>query len=151
MEIVQNIALISINATLVVQLISFLLFVAVFSRIMIRPMRQVMNERESYTQQMSEEVASAGQAYAQITQQIKTQEADARKAAFEMREEIESAGKHSADAVIDQTRKEIGALKEEARQEATAKIADARRQIQSEAEILADQMILSLLARRSAP
>lgn len=151
MEIVQNIALISINATLVVQLISFLLFVAVFNRVMVRPMRQVMNERESFTQQMTEEVASAGQAYVQIAQQIKTQEADARKVASQMREEIESEGKQSADTVFDQTRKEINQIKEDARQETEAKIADARRKIQSEAEILADQMIFSLLDRRSAP
>lgn len=151
MEIVQNIALISINATLVVQLISFLLFVAVFNRVMIRPMRQVMNERESFTQQMGEAVASAGQAYAQIARQIETQEADARKVAFRIREEIESEGKQSADVVLDQTRKEIDQIKDEARQETAAKIADARRKIQSEAEMLADQMIFSLLDRRSAP
>lgn len=150
MEIVQNIALISINATLVVQLISFLLFVALFNRVMVRPLRQVMTERESYTQRMSEEVVSASQAYVQIAQQIKAQEADARKAAFEMRDEIETAGKQSADELLDRTRKEISGLKEKARQEADAKITNARRLIQSEAETLADQMIVTLLERGSA-
>lgn len=149
MEIVQNIALISINATLVVQLISFLLFVALFNRVMVRPLRQVMTERESYTQRMSDEVVLAGQAYTEIARQITIQEADARKVAFEIRDEIESAGKQSAHTVLDQTRKEISVLKETARQEADAKISDARRQIQSEAETLADQMIVSLLEKGS--
>jgi F-type H+-transporting ATPase subunit b len=123
MEIVQNIALISINATMVVQLISFLLFVMLFNRVMIHPLRKVMTERESYQERMSEEVASVSQDYVRIGQKIKDQESDARKVAFELRDEIETAGKQSADVVLDKTRQEVNALKEKARQEADAKIA----------------------------
>ena len=39
MQIISNIALISINETLVVQLISFLIFLFIINRIMFRPLR----------------------------------------------------------------------------------------------------------------
>jgi len=45
MQIVSNVALISINETMVVQLISFLIFLFVINRVMFRPLRESMHER----------------------------------------------------------------------------------------------------------
>jgi F-type H+-transporting ATPase subunit b len=150
MEVVKNIALISINATMAVQLISFLIFAYLFNRIMIRPLRQTMTERQQYTDRLSDDIAEANTAYADISQQITVQEKDARNTASKMRDEIEAEGRQSAETVIEQTRKEIQALKETAWREADAKITEARRQIESESESLSDQMANYLLERRSA-
>ena len=45
MQIITNIALISINETLIVQLLSFLIFLFIINRVMIRPLRGVMSDR----------------------------------------------------------------------------------------------------------
>jgi F-type H+-transporting ATPase subunit b len=150
MEVVKNIALISINATLAVQLISFLVFAYLFNRIMVRPLRQVMTERQQHTDRMDEEIVAANDAYADISHQISAQEKVARKTAIKMRDDIETEGRQSADTVIEQTRKEIDALKATAWQEADAKIKEARRQIEAESDALSDQMANCLLERRSA-
>jgi F-type H+-transporting ATPase subunit b len=150
MEIVKNIALISINATLAVQLISFLVFAYLFNRIMVRPLRQVMTKRQQYTDRMDDDIVAANDAYADISHQISAQERDARKTALKMRDDIEAEGRQSADAAIEQTRKEIDALKAVAWQEADAKIKEARRQIEAESDTLSDQMANCLLERRSA-
>lgn len=150
MEVVKNVALISINATAVVQLVSFLIFMVLFNRVMVRPLRRVMTKRERFTEQMKEDIIAANAAYADIAQQIGVQEKDARKTASNMRDEIESEGRQSAGNVIEETRKEIDALKVAAWQEADTKIADARRQIEAESETLSDQMVNYLLERRSA-
>jgi F-type H+-transporting ATPase subunit b len=150
MEIVKNIALISINATLAVQLISFLVFAYLFNRIMVRPLRQVMTKRQQYTDRMDDDIVAANDAYADISHQISAQERDARKTAMKMRDDIEAEGRQSADAAIEQTRKEIDALKAVAWQEADAKIKEARRQIEAESDTLSDQMANCLLERRSA-
>ena len=47
MQIISNIALISINETLIVQLISFLIFLFVINRIMFRPLRKTVGPRPS--------------------------------------------------------------------------------------------------------
>jgi F-type H+-transporting ATPase subunit b len=150
MEIVKNIALISINATLAVQLISFLVFAYLFNRIMVRPLRQVMTKRQQYTDRMDDDIVAANDAYADISHQISAQERDARKTAMKMRDDIEAEGRQSADAAIEQTRKEIDALKAVAWQEAAAKIKEARQQIEAESDTLSDQMANCLLERRSA-
>lgn len=150
MEVVKNIALISINATMAVQLISFLAFAYLFNRIMVRPLRQVMTERQQYSDRMNDDIVMANDAYIDISHQISAQERDARKTAMKMRDDIEAEGQQSANTVIEQTRKEIDALKAAAWQEADAKIKEARRQIEAESDILSDQMANCLLERRSA-
>ena len=52
MQIVSNVALISINETFLVQLISFLIFLFIINRVMIRPLRGVMREREEYVEKL---------------------------------------------------------------------------------------------------
>jgi len=52
MEIISNIALISINETVVVQMLSFLVFMFILNRIMIRPLRSSANDREIYIEKL---------------------------------------------------------------------------------------------------
>jgi F-type H+-transporting ATPase subunit b len=147
MEIVENVALISINATLVVQLVSFLLFMVVLNRIMIRPLRKMMKERALYLEKVRQEIQVAHDGYAQIGLKIKDQESEARKAAFKIREEMESEAQKSASDTVDRTKSEIETLRKESQRQADEKIAAARQQIDKEADLLADRMIAALLER----
>ncbi len=149
MEIVENVALISINATLVVQLVSFLLFMTLLNRIMIRPLRKVMTEREQYLAKVQQEIHTAGEGYTQISRQIQDQESETRKAAFKIREEMEREAQRSAADTIAQTKSEIESLRNESQRQADEKIAAARLEIAREAGMLADQIIDALLDRGS--
>jgi F-type H+-transporting ATPase subunit b len=149
MQVVENVALISINATMLVQLISFLIFMVFFNRIMIRPLRKVMAEREDYVAAARQRIVEIDQSYEDIFRQIKTQESEARKAAFGMRAEIEETGNLSVKDLMAKTKQEINDLRLFAQKETDAKITSARESISSEADKLADQMISSLLGRRS--
>ncbi len=148
MEIVENIALISINATLFVQLISFLLFMMIFNRIMVGPLRRLMSEREDYLQQIVTEIADANLAYEKIGKQIISQENRARNAAYKLSEEIEMAGQQAAAELLDDTRHQINQIRADARKETSDQIAAAREEIHKEAERMADRMVASLLDRR---
>lgn len=147
MEIVENVALISINATLVVQLVSFLLFMTLLNRIMIRPLRKVMTEREQYLEKVQQEIHTAHEGYVQIGQKIQDQESETRKAAFKIREEMEHEAQRSASDAIARTKSEIESLRNESQRQADEKIAVARQQIEREADVLADRMIDALLER----
>jgi F-type H+-transporting ATPase subunit b len=147
MEIVENVALISINATLVVQLVSFLLFMVLLNRIMIRPLRKVMTEREHYLEKVQQEIHAAHEGYAQIGQKIQDQESETRKAAFKIREEMERDAQRSATDAVSQTKSEIESLRKESQQQADEKIAVVRQQIDREADMFADRMIDALLDR----
>lgn len=150
MQVVENVALISINATLVVQLISFLIFMVLFNRTMIRPLRTIMTERERFVDKIKTDVVAAGEAFEAMTRQIEHQEAEARQAAAKIREDIVEAGQRSVTDVLENTRKEITALRVAAQKDADASIAAARTKIQDEADALADHMVASLLNRRSS-
>jgi F-type H+-transporting ATPase subunit b len=147
MEIVENVALISINATLVLQLVSFLLFMMLLNRIMIRPLRKVMTDRALYLENIQQEIHAANEGYAQIERQIMDQESETRKAAFKIREEMEDEALRSASDTVAQTKSEIETLREENQRQADEKIAAVRQQIDSEADMLADRMIAALLNR----
>lgn len=149
MEIVENIALISINATLLVQLLSFLLFMWLFNRLMIRPLRRVVHEREQYVSQVRQQIIAADEAFQEVAAQVTRQESDVRQAALSIRGAVEAEARNSAKVVIEQTKKDIDRLREESQQKVNEKIAATRQQMMLEAESVADQMAGALLNRRS--
>jgi F-type H+-transporting ATPase subunit b len=149
MGVVENVALISINATLLVQLASFLIFMVLFNRIMIKPLRKVMAERDQYMVRARDEIVEINHSYKAVSEQIIEQEAQARRSAFEIREEIEASGKLSASDLISKTKQEIRHLRAVAQKETDAKIVAAREKVTEEANGLAEEMIAVLLDRRS--
>ena len=150
MKIIETIALITINHSLFFQLASFLLLLFVLNRIMFRPLRQVMSEREVLLTGMSDEISSVEKTYAEIGQKIESQESTARREASKLRDEIEASGQQSAATVLEQAREQINALKAKAKEETAAQLAAARQEIEREAAAISDQMIASVLGRRSA-
>ena len=148
MQVVENVALISINATLLVQLISFLVFMVLFNRILIRPVRKVMAEREQYLVQVREDIKGINHSYDTMSQQILDQETEARKSAFKIRDEISEAGQRSIGELMMRTKGEIEELRRAAQEKTDAQIASAREKVAFEAEGVADRMIAALLGRK---
>ena len=150
MQIVETVALITINATLFVQLGSFLLFMVIFNRILIRPLRKTMAERSSLLEKIVEDISAADQTYEEISKQIRDQENKARRDAFKIQTTIEGEGNQSAEEIISKTREEISRMRSEAQRQTEAQLAAARQQMAAEVEPIADRMIAALLGRRSA-
>lgn len=150
MQVVENVALISVNATLIVQLISFLLFMVIFNRVMVRPLRKVMAQRNAHIQEVIADIGKADDALKEINHRIEDQESRVRNSAFTIQHQIEDEGRRQAEDMVAQTRMEIDAMRQKAQAENTAKIAEARQQVEAEAEPIADRMIAVLLGRRSA-
>lgn len=147
MEIISNIALISINETLVVQLISFLIFLFIINRIMFRPLRKVMNERETYIEDIQKDIVDAEKKFEDLTVQIQAQEKAVRNEAFEQKDQLESSGKQKAAEIFAATREEIIALKSRAQQEVDDQISAARKQVLKESKGLAQNIIETVLHR----
>jgi F-type H+-transporting ATPase subunit b len=150
MQIIENIALITINETLIFQLLSFFLLVYILNRIMIRPLLRVRSEREALLDRISGEINTTENRFDQISHEIEAQENAARKAAFKIRNKIEANGQQAADEIMAKARKEIDTLKIKAHEDMSARLAAARQEIQKEAAAISDRMIASLLGRRSA-
>jgi F-type H+-transporting ATPase subunit b len=147
MQIISNVALISINETLILQIISFLIFLFIINRVMFRPLRKVMNERESYIENIQKDIVAAENQFEDLTNQIQAQEKAVRNEAFEQKEQLEASGSQQAAEILASTREEINTLRAEAQKEVDAQISAARKYVQKESEDLAKNIIETVLYR----
>ena len=147
MQIISNIALISINETLIVQVISFLIFLFIINRIMFRPLRRVMDERKSHIDKIQQDINNAQSDYETLTDQIQAREHEVRNEASQQREQLAAKGRQQAAEIFASTREEINALKTKAEKEVDLQITAAREHVQMEAENLSKKIIATVLHR----
>jgi len=150
MHIISNIALITINETLFVQLLSFLIFLFIINRIMFRPLQNVMNERVNYMDKIKVDTVDAIRELEDLTKKLKVQESKVRAQAFGLMIELEESGSAKSAEIFASTRQEIEAIKEKTETEINVQISEARKHIQKESEALAIDIMEKLLDRRLA-
>jgi len=150
MHIISNIALISINETLLVQLLSFLIFLFIINRIMFRPLQNVRSERASYMDQIKIDTQDAAKELETLTGQLKAQESIVKTQAKGLKQEIEESGNLQADEIMALAREQIETLKATAQGEVEAQLSEARKHLQKESETLAVNIMEKLLERRLA-
>ena len=114
MQIVSNVALISINETFLVQLVSFLIFLFILNRIMIRPLRDVMRQRQVKVADIQQETVDAQAQMEESLRQIRQDEARMREAANQLRAKLEEEGSRQARWIVDAARSEVDSLRREA-------------------------------------
>lgn len=148
MHITSNIALISINGTLVFQLISFLLFLFIINRLMFRPLRNVIKERDSHIGKIEVDIADKEKEFQNVTDQLQQQESTVKSEAFLLQRELEDAGSRQAAEILDAARKEIETLKETAQKEVDALISEASKDLSKASEALAISIMEKILDRR---
>lgn len=150
MEIISNIALISINETLIVQLVSFLIFLFIMNRIMFRPLQKVRGERNAYMTNLKQEVAAAEAEMSKQTARLKVKENEARQEANQLKKELEMSGSQTAAESAGAIRDEIAAIKSQAAREIDTQLQDARQHLVEESETLATAIMEKILNRRLA-
>ena len=147
MKIINTIALISINETLIFQVIFFLIFLLIMNRILFRPLRRIMAEREDYVENIQKDIMRAQNQINDLTGQIKKQEKAVRNEAFAQKAKLEASGNQQAAKILSSARKEINAMKEKSRKDIDGQISTARKHIQNESEDLAIKIIETVLHR----
>jgi F-type H+-transporting ATPase subunit b len=148
MEIISNIALISINETLLVQVISFLIFLYLINRIMFRPLRNVMADRDIYIERVKLDIDQAQKKIETMSSQIQQQEAEVKKEAFELKEQREKIGNQQAKEIFAAVRQEIADTSAKVQKDIDIKISEARQSLEKESEALAISIIEKILDRR---
>ena len=151
MEIVSNIALITINATLFHQLIAFLIFLFIINRIMFRPLRGVMDERKSFIEKIKLETVDTAKELECLSDELKSRESAVREESIGVRRELEESGSQEAADIFESTRKEIDLIRKKTEIEIDAKISEAKKHLQKESEALAVNIMEKLLGRRLTP
>jgi F-type H+-transporting ATPase subunit b len=148
MELIQTNALISINATFVIQLISFLIFVAIMNRLMFRPLRDVMAKRQYRVSQLQDDIVAAQDQLAGIEADLAEQKRTVYHEAHLVNEALEEAASHQIGALFEQTREKTMAMRNDAEARLTEQLQAARTQVQDEARNLSTLIMQKILQRR---
>ena len=148
MEIVSTIALISINATLVVQLASFLLFLLIINRVMFRPLRNTMREREFFIENLGREIEAAEGERDRIMDLLTRQERDVRQEADRLRCERRDEGAAEARRLVDRALAQIAQMHRDAEADVARQMAEARQGAAQEAERISVVLMEKVLERR---
>ena len=148
MEIIRTVALISINETLIIQLVSFLVFLFLFNRLMIQPLRNVAKDREQYLQRMQEEAIVAKDETQVLLDEVEAERTKMRSEAFQVSQQLENEGSKTMTQLLDEARETIAGRRAAVKAEIDAKLAETRDAVESEAEVLAVSMMEKILGRR---
>lgn len=148
MQIISNVALISINETLFIQLISFLVFLFIMNRIMFKPLRSTIDRRDQRLFDMNKDINDTKQRMTDILDQLKKKEALVREEANAYKETLKEQGSKTAAEIYADFQKTISELKQKTEDQVNSQIFEARKQLETESEILAKSIMEKMLNRR---
>ncbi len=150
MHIINNIALITINETLFIQLISFLIFLFLINRIMFRPLQRTIQQREEHIIGIASGIESSKNQLLEMESNLKIHEAATIKEASKHKDELEENGTRLAKEILDGSRQEILGIKQESQKFIDSQISKARAEIKNESVKLAVVIMEKVLDRRLA-
>mmetsp|Transcript_18459 Transcript_18459/g.8603 ORF Transcript_18459/g.8603 Transcript_18459/m.8603 type:complete len:150 (+) Transcript_18459:979-1428(+) len=147
MYIISTTALISINETVIVQAILFLIFLFIINKIMFKPLRNSMVERERHIEKIKTDIIESEREIEKLTSHIKEKEAEVRSVAFEMNKKLEESGSLEATSILAFTREEIEEIEQKTKQEVVSWIERAKKYMKREAKALAVKIMEKVLNR----
>jgi F-type H+-transporting ATPase subunit b len=151
MEIIKTTALITINETLWVQMIGFLIFLFLINRVMFRRVRRNIADREAHFDTLRQEILDLKEEMGGLLRQTEEEEQQLRAAAREIDEDLRQEGRREADNLISKALAEINVLQQDAEQRLKKSLASARQQVDASAQKLTPSIIQHLLNRRPGP
>ena len=151
MEIVNTTALISINETLVFQVISFLIFMFIINRLMFRPLRQVMDQRVEHIDRINRDINEAEDEIERLTRSIEERRIEVQTEGETLAKELKNTGAKAAGEILEEIKAEIDQLKTKTAKELDLKIIEARQHLQDESKALAVHIMEKIVDRRLVP
>jgi F-type H+-transporting ATPase subunit b len=148
MQIVSNIALVSINETVFVQLISFLIFLFIINRVMFRPLRDTMLKRDQHVNRIQDDITAQENQLQTLKNEISERESSVRSAALEMKKKLEDSGNQEAAAIYSATRQEIEVLRKKSALDVENKVSEARKSLKQASEGIVSDVMEKVLDRR---
>ena len=148
MEIIATNALISINATFLVQLVSFLIFLYIINRIMFRPLLSTMERRDAYIDTVTDEIDAGKKSLDQLVKDLDAQRAQVIQEADAAALALEAEGDRQASELIEEARQQIAVLRNQTEERVADQVEQARQAIAGEVEAVTVAVMEKVLHRR---
>ncbi len=147
MEVVSANALISINETLFVQLISFLVFLFILDRVMIRPLVSTMQQRGEHLADLSQEIEKARLELGKINQDLDLQRAEAIREAHTAVSAITLDADERSSQLIQAAQAQIARLHQETDAAVETQMKAARAELRGEVDAITTTIMEKVLHR----
>ena len=142
--------MISINATLLIQVIHFLVLVFILNRLMFRPILKLIKDRSYHIEKTKTEINNIDQEIERLRDEYLSRESDARKDAIAIRGQIKNEGSTKAQSLFDESRKEMASIRAETEEEVDKEIQHTKPLLGDEAAALVDEIMVKVIGRRIA-
>lgn len=140
--------MISINATLLAQVIHFLILMFILNRLMFQPLMKLIRDRKEYTEETNSRIKSIENDTERLRQEFISKENDAKKNATEERAEYRGAGMVEGSELIEESRKTVAAIKMKADEEIETEVNKTQSLLHDEAATLAGEITERVIGRR---
>ena len=141
--------MISINDTLFLQVIHFLILVFILNRIMLRPILKVIDERTEKKENSKVEIKELEVKTNELREEFLDRETKARKNASEDRANVRAEGLTRAEEFLDESRKDVTAIRVKASEDVTREVNSAQLLLNDQAASLVDEIMEKLIGRRT--
>lgn len=148
MEIIATNALISINETFIVQLVSFLIFLYVINRIMFRPLLSTIQQRDDYIEKVKEEILTGRDSLDQLIGDLNNQRTQVIKEAETVVHAIEADGDRRVSELIEEARQQITVARLETETQVMNQVQQARQALAGEVDAITVAIMEKVLHRR---
>lgn len=140
--------MISINATLILQVLQFLILVVVLNRILFRPILKLINKRTAYIETTTHEIRNLEVETEEMRKKHLSLQNEARKKATLERTQIRGLGITEAEKTVNNSRQEVSSIRAKADKDAEEELEKTLPMLQGEAVKLADEITGKLIGRR---
>jgi len=140
--------MININATLVVQVILFLITLFFLNRLLIRPIMKVLQNRTRFFQETEDKILSLEKETEELKRRFSQLQIDARKDAALESDRLKKAGNTQAGEYMDQSKNEAASIRAEGEAKAEAEKEKERPLLKDQATGLSGDIVEKLIERR---
>ena len=140
--------MISINATLIIQFINFLILVFILNRLMFRPVLKVVEDRSNHIDDTMSKLVNIENETKELIDRCVSLERNARKEAGNESSKFKKEALEIADKIFGDARDEVAIIKARVNREIEEKIENARQSLKTEATQLADVLTEKVIGRR---
>lgn len=148
MEIISTTALISINATFIAQMLSFMIFVFILNRLMLRPLTGVIEQRREFTEGMKNDISSADQKLKDLVADLENQKEAVKNEAFKVNKEMEQLASEEAAGLFTDVRKQIVQMSQAAEKDLDRQFKEAQKYFEEETQAISVIMMEQVLGRK---
>lgn len=142
--------MINVNATLVVQIINFLILLFILNRILLRPIMEIVEKRSMKIQDEKQRLINLEEETKALMEKCVSIEKETRKNAIEQSASLRKEASDQAEEIFRKTKDEISGIREEADKEIQSKIEEASQTLKEFASNIAEELTEKVIGRRFA-